>query len=63
MAKVKTKIDDGFNPELVETAFFDGELEIPIVKDTNPPLPTKVIPFTLSLYLDKLSTSKNILYF
>ena len=46
MAKVKTKIDDGFNPELVETAFFDGELEIPIVKDTNPPLPTKVIPFS-----------------
>ena len=46
MAKIKTKIDDGFNPELVETAFFDGELEIPIVKDTNPPLPTKVIPFS-----------------
>ena len=46
MAKVKSKIDDGFNPELVETAMFDGELEIPVVKDTNPPLPKRVIPFS-----------------
>lgn len=42
----KSNIDDGFNPELVETAQFDGDLEIPIVKDTNPELPTKVIPFS-----------------
>lgn len=46
MTKIKNIIDDGFNPELVETAIFDGELEIPVIEDTNPPLPTKVIPFT-----------------
>ena len=32
--KQRTKrcvIDDGFNSELVETAFFDGILEIPVI--------------------------------
>lgn len=46
MSKFKSNIDDGFNPELVETARFDGIFEIPIIEDTNPPLPTKVIPFS-----------------
>ena len=46
MAKFKSNIDDGFNPELVETARFDGIFEIPIIEDTNPPLPVKVIPFS-----------------
>lgn len=38
--------DEGFNIELVETAFFDGKLEIPII---NPPkkivIPSAMIPF------------------
>ena len=45
--KQRTVIDDGFNPELVETAFFAGELEIPIL---DPPkqivIPTGMIPFS-----------------
>ena len=44
---VKNIIDDGFNSEFVETAFFDGVLEMPIL---NPPtkiiIPNKVIPFS-----------------
>ena len=44
--KKKSKIDDGFNPELVETATFDGELEIPVIEDTNPPFPSSLIPFS-----------------
>lgn len=53
--RARSNIDDGFNPELVETATFDGVLEIPVVKDTNPELPKKLIPFSER----KKSTSKN----
>ncbi len=40
MIKDKINMDDGFNAELVETAFFDGIFEIPII---DPP-PKLVIP-------------------
>ena len=43
----KNTFDEGFNLELVQTAFFDGELEIPII---NPPkeiiIPPDMIPFS-----------------
>ena len=43
----KCSIDDGFSPELVANANFDGFLEIPVIK---PPkeiiIPEKVIPFS-----------------
>ena len=40
-------IDDGFNPELVETAFFDGVLEIPKLEAPKEViLPERLIPFT-----------------
>ena len=40
-------IDDGFNSELVETAFFDGVLEIPkLEKPKEIILPECLIPFT-----------------
>jgi hypothetical protein len=47
MSKLKTIIDDGFNAELVETAFFDGVLEIPrIERPTEIIVPDRIIPFT-----------------
>ena len=43
----KNNFDEGFNLELVENAFFDGELEIPII---NPPekiiIHSEMIPFS-----------------
>ena len=43
----KAVIDDGMNSELVETAFFDGLLEMPVI---NPPgeiiIPKGMIPFS-----------------
>ena len=40
-------IDDGFNPELVETAFFDGFLEIPIIDAPSEiRIPEAVIPYS-----------------
>lgn len=40
-------IDDGFNSELVETAFFDGALEIPRLEAPEEIiLPERLIPFT-----------------
>lgn len=40
-------IDDGFNSELVETAFFDGVLEIPKLEAPKEViLPERLIPFT-----------------
>ena len=46
-------MDDGFNPELVETAFFDGDLEIPCLE---PPkeiiIPRGMIPFSKRKYSD-----------
>lgn len=32
MSKTKIMMDDGFNPEIVETAMFDGILEMPIIE-------------------------------
>ena len=47
MSKKKNIIDDGFNPEFVETAFFDGILEIPkIEKPEQIIIPKAVIPFS-----------------
>ena len=44
----KIIIDDGFNPEFVETAFFDGILEIPIIEAPKKiVIPSAVIPFSL----------------
>ena len=43
----KIIIDDGFNPEFVETAFFDGILEMPCIgKPDNIFIPEAVIPFS-----------------
>ncbi len=44
---IKINIDDGFNPEFVEAAFFDGVLEIPVI--TRPEkivVPGHMVPFT-----------------
>ena len=50
----KNNFDEGFNLELVQTAFFEGELEIPMI---NPPknivIPKAMIPFS------KRNRSKN----
>ncbi|MCR4600122.1 MAG: DUF4417 domain-containing protein [Clostridia bacterium] len=54
MSKKKVYMDDGFNPEFVETARFDGILEIPVL---DPPrefvIPDRMIPLT------KLKRSEN----
>lgn len=45
--KRKAVIDDGFNSELVEDAFFDGELEIPCLLKQEPQIiPKQMIPFS-----------------
>ena len=47
MAKQKIIIDDGFNPEFVETAFFDGIFEIPCIERPKEIIiPEAVIPFS-----------------
>ena len=47
MSKKKIIIDDGFNPEFVETAFFDGILEIPCIERPKEIIiPEAVIPFS-----------------
>lgn len=44
---IKAVIDDGFNAELVETAFFDGILEIPVIKPVEQiVIPDHVIPYS-----------------
>ena len=44
---LKNKIDDGFNPELVCGAFFDGLLEIPHIKKPDKIIiPSELIPFS-----------------
>ena len=44
---LKNKIDDGFNPELVSGAFFDGLLEIPHIKRPDKIIiPSALIPFS-----------------
>jgi len=48
MAK-KSSIDDGFNPELVNGAHFDGALEIPKICGSNEvELPESLIPFSVA---------------
>lgn len=48
ITKSKNLIDDGFNAELVETALFDGLLEIPTIKaPTQIIVPKKMVPFSL----------------
>lgn len=43
----KIIIDDGFNPEFVETAFFDGVLEMPVISRPEKIIvPKYLIPFT-----------------
>ena len=45
--KKRCVIDDGFNSELVETAFFDGIFEIPIIEKPKEFLiPKNFIPFS-----------------
>ncbi len=47
MSKTKVVIDDGFNPEWVEMAFFDGILEMPIVeKPSRIIIPQMLIPYS-----------------
>ena len=51
MNKNKTVIDDGFNPELVEGAMFDGIFEIPHVPAPNDIiLPNCMVPYTKMKY-------------
>lgn len=46
-SKRRCVIDDGFNPELVSTALFDGQLEMPKVeKNQEGSFPQKLIPFS-----------------
>lgn len=48
MYKSKNLIDDGFRSDLVETAFFDGTLEIPIIeRPSKIIIPNGMIPFSL----------------
>ena len=48
MPKTKAIIDDGFNPELVETAFFDGVLEMPRIEAPEKiVIPSGMIPFSV----------------
>lgn len=43
----KNLIDDGFRADLVETAFFDGNLEIPIIEKPNKIIiPNGLVPFS-----------------
>lgn len=43
----RTIIDDGFNPELVETAVFTGLLEVPLIKcERELVIPKGLIPFS-----------------
>ena len=44
---MKIGIDDGFSPELVTNANFDGFLEIPVIERPKEIIiPEKVIPFS-----------------
>lgn len=43
--RCKINMDDGFNPEFVETALFDGVLEIPCIESQDlPVIPHHIIP-------------------
>lgn len=54
ITKSKNLIDDGFNAELVETAIFDGLLEIPTIKAPSQIIiPEKMVPFSLRNKVDK----------
>lgn len=54
MSKVKIMMDDGFNPEFVETAMFDGILEMPNIKRPKQIIvPERMIP------LNKLNQSEH----
>ena len=52
----KNNFDEGFNVELVQTAFFDGVLEIPVIE---PPkkivIPNAMIPFSKRNRSEKFS--------
>lgn len=48
MARNPLIINDGFSPELVDGAEFDGYYEIPIIKPQNmPSIPKEIVPFSL----------------
>lgn len=54
MAKNLLNYTDGFNPELVEDAFFDGRFEIPILKPLNLDkfvIPRVLVPFSKRNYI------------
>ena len=47
MKKNKTIVDDGFDAELVKTAVFTGNLEIPLIKKPDEfIIPKRMIPFS-----------------
>lgn len=49
--KHRAIIDDGFNSELVETAFFDGILEMPVIeRQKKIVIPTGMVPFSKRNY-------------
>lgn len=44
---IKTIVDDGFRADLVETAFFDGSMEIPMIeKPSEIIIPKGLVPFS-----------------
>ena len=44
---LKNLIDDGFRAELVETAFFDGIMEIPVIERPDKIIiPDGLVPFS-----------------
>ena len=58
MKKKYNIIDDGFNPELVERALFEGILEIPQIKAPQEIIiPKSLTPFTKRNYAKSYDTA------
>lgn len=58
MKKKYNVIDDGFNPDLVERALFEGLLEIPQIKAPREIIiPKSLTPFTKRNYVDSYDTA------
>jgi hypothetical protein len=58
MKKEYNIIDDGYHPELVEKAFFEGTMEIPIIdKPKELIIPKSLTPFTKRNYADSFDTA------
>ena len=54
---VKIYMDDGFNPEFVETAFFDGVFEMPLLERPKQlVIPKQIVPFSARERANKTDT-------